>query len=209
MTPSDSIPRTSDNDPGSCSMLADETIGVLVALLQGVQLSEERATIIISTVRSIATDASPATDSSCSGSQSENVEEKPGTPPAPASPGVNVGVNTGANADVNAAAGIGTSISASPACVQASLKAAAIPSGHYSVTHSGVDFLLPYEGETGPFYLITKGKKVGIIANWEKASPMVHRVCCATYRRLPSGTTICKGYQMVKQAIDDGLVHVI
>ncbi|KAG6371366.1 hypothetical protein JVT61DRAFT_9574 [Boletus reticuloceps] len=179
-------------------MLADETIGVLVALLQGVQLSEEWAAMIIGTCRS---------NSSCSESQSKTAEEKLGTPLAPASTGVNVGVNTGANAEVNA--GISTSISTSPACAQASLKAVAIPSGHYSVTHSGVDFLLPYEGEAGPFYLITRGKMVSMIVNWEKASLMVHGVCRATYRRLPSGTTICKGCQMVEQAIDDGLVHVI
>ncbi|KAF8131969.1 hypothetical protein EV363DRAFT_1089060, partial [Boletus edulis] len=81
-----------------------------------------------------------------------------------------------------------------------------IPSGHYVVTHNGTDFVLPFKDQLEPFYLITKGKLVGMFSNWEKVSPLVHGVSRATFRRLPAGTTIGQGRKLVERAIDDGVV---
>ncbi|KAG6373962.1 hypothetical protein JVT61DRAFT_6127 [Boletus reticuloceps] len=41
-----------------------------------------------------------------------------------------------------------------------------VPSKHYIAAYKGTDFVLPFEGQPEPFYLITKGKMVGVLSNW-------------------------------------------
>lgn len=41
-----------------------------------------------------------------------------------------------------------------------------VPNGHYIATYNEVIFVLPYQGEIGPYYLITQGKLIGVVAQW-------------------------------------------
>ncbi|KAF8430664.1 hypothetical protein L210DRAFT_3651594 [Boletus edulis BED1] len=84
-----------------------------------------------------------------------------------------------------------------------------VPSGHYVAAYKGTNFVLPFEGQPEPFYLITRGKMVGVLSNWEQVSPLVHDVSRATFRRLRAGITIPEAQQMVEKAIDNRVVDLV
>ncbi|KAI9571061.1 hypothetical protein HD554DRAFT_2169427 [Boletus coccyginus] len=88
-------------------------------------------------------------------------------------------------------------------------RAMVISSGHYVATHRSHRFLLPSQDEVEPFYLITSGKMVSVISKWENASLMVERVSGAIFRRLPPGTSILQGREVVEKAINDGLMKIM
>ncbi|KIJ09042.1 hypothetical protein PAXINDRAFT_38235, partial [Paxillus involutus ATCC 200175] len=77
-----------------------------------------------------------------------------------------------------------------------------IPTGHYSITYNAVSFVLPFQEEPGPFYLITRGRLVGVVASWQKASPLVIGVSGASFSKVSS---VHRGWQQVEDAIDDKL----
>ncbi|KAH7917831.1 hypothetical protein BV22DRAFT_1025661, partial [Leucogyrophana mollusca] len=76
-----------------------------------------------------------------------------------------------------------------------------IPSGHYTITYNNFIFTLPLQDEPGPYYLITRGRLVGVIAQ-QRASPLVIGVGGASFSKAGS---IHRGWQLVEDAIDDGL----
>lgn len=41
-----------------------------------------------------------------------------------------------------------------------------VPSEHHTISHGGVTFLLPLPNVPGPYYLITKGRLIGVVAKW-------------------------------------------
>ncbi|KAF8833924.1 hypothetical protein BDN67DRAFT_985700 [Paxillus ammoniavirescens] len=82
----------------------------------------------------------------------------------------------------------------------------AIPSRHYTITYNGVVFILPYQGEVGPYYLITWGRLMGVVAQWQKASPLVIGVSGASFRNV---TSVQRGWQLVEDAIDDGQANYL
>ncbi|KAF8142071.1 hypothetical protein EV363DRAFT_1149687 [Boletus edulis] len=88
-------------------------------------------------------------------------------------------------------------------------KQSKIPSGHYEATHNNVSFIVPSASAPEPFYLVTKGKMVGVFSSWENMSSLVSRVSSATYRRLQPGVTISRAHQMMEKAIEDEVVTVI
>ncbi|KIJ13868.1 hypothetical protein PAXINDRAFT_80169, partial [Paxillus involutus ATCC 200175] len=76
-----------------------------------------------------------------------------------------------------------------------------VPNGHYIATYNEVIFVLPYQGEIGPYYLITQGKLIGVVAQWQKASPFVIGVSGASFSKVSS---VQQGWQRVEDAIDAG-----
>ncbi|KAH7906398.1 hypothetical protein BJ138DRAFT_1105183 [Hygrophoropsis aurantiaca] len=86
----------------------------------------------------------------------------------------------------------------------AKLELPPIPSHHYYITYNDVLFILPYNYNVGPstdFYLITRGKRIGVVAQWEKASQFVDGVCGAVFRRVSS---LIVGWQLMEGTIDAG-----
>ncbi|KAF7431000.1 hypothetical protein PC9H_006715 [Pleurotus ostreatus] len=50
----------------------------------------------------------------------------------------------------------------------------------------GYAFHLPNPDDEGPFYMITRGREVGIFAGWDITSPLVTGVPGAVFRAVPS-----------------------
>ncbi|KAF8833754.1 hypothetical protein BDN67DRAFT_1017212 [Paxillus ammoniavirescens] len=69
------------------------------------------------------------------------------------------------------------------------------PNGHYSITYSGVSFILPFQEEDSPFYLITRGKTVGVVSQWARACPLVIGVSGSAFHKVPS---VQSGWKMVE-----------
>ncbi|EIW79764.1 hypothetical protein CONPUDRAFT_155161 [Coniophora puteana RWD-64-598 SS2] len=79
-------------------------------------------------------------------------------------------------------------------------------SGHHQMTYLGVSFWLPNEGVEGPFYLVTRGKHVGIFASWSKTSPFVTGVSGAIFHRVKE---LEGGMARLFDAAEDGQLVVI
>ncbi|KIK15806.1 hypothetical protein PISMIDRAFT_25224 [Pisolithus microcarpus 441] len=76
-----------------------------------------------------------------------------------------------------------------------------IPIGHYVVSYNSMLVVLPSEGIDGPFYFITRGRLVGIIARWENTSPLIIGVSGATFGSVSS---VERGWKAVEDAIRVG-----
>ncbi|KAG6377890.1 hypothetical protein JVT61DRAFT_14677 [Boletus reticuloceps] len=79
-------------------------------------------------------------------------------------------------------------------------------SEHYTMTHNGIVFYFPMPGVSGPYYLVTKGRAIGIIAQWHRASPLVSDISCAVFCKVKCLTQARK---MMETAIDDGNIKDI
>ncbi|KAI6094572.1 hypothetical protein EDD17DRAFT_1466536 [Pisolithus thermaeus] len=75
-----------------------------------------------------------------------------------------------------------------------------IPIGHYIVSYNSILVVLPSEGTHSPFYLITQGRLVGIIAR-ENTSPLVISISGATFRSVSS---VEQGWKAIEDAIKVG-----
>ncbi|KIJ10188.1 hypothetical protein PAXINDRAFT_86393 [Paxillus involutus ATCC 200175] len=81
-----------------------------------------------------------------------------------------------------------------------------IPNGHYPVTYNGVSFVLPFYDGISPFYLITRGKLLGVVAQWQNALTLVIDVSGASFSKVSS---VRCGWKQVEDAIDDSLVKIL
>ena len=41
-----------------------------------------------------------------------------------------------------------------------------VPEGHYTITYNAITVILPCSDTNGPFFVITRGKVIGIVATW-------------------------------------------
>jgi len=183
MTPTDQSAHSSDE--AACPNLVDETMNALSELLGRVELSEECVTRIIVAVRAITTEAAPSPPIHVT--HAHRLSTTPALlPPTRVAPGKPL-----------------------PKEAEVVPKQSKIPSGHYEATHNNVSFIVPSASAPEPFYLVTKGKMVGVFSSWENVSSLVSRVSGATYRRLQPGVTISRARQMMEKAIEDEVVTVI
>ncbi|KAF9017019.1 hypothetical protein BDZ89DRAFT_1141054 [Hymenopellis radicata] len=137
--------------------------------------------------------------------------------PGPAAAAVNTGP-----AAVNTAAAVNTSpavtstnpatvvpASVVPATVVPAAAATGIPSPpatnqgfpHYQVLPNTFPYERPAYGTPGPYYAITRGRVVGVVAGWDKASPLCIGVGGAVFRSVPS---IDIGRSVVEAALNAG-----
>ncbi|KAG6379551.1 hypothetical protein JVT61DRAFT_10050 [Boletus reticuloceps] len=93
-----------------------------------------------------------------------------------------------------------------PAVLIAHPVAPVIPAEHFTTSHHGVLFLLPLQNLPGPYYLITKGRSVGVIADWSCASPLVTGVKGAVFHKVLS---VGLGLQSMLSAINNGTVEYL
>ncbi|KAF8995728.1 hypothetical protein BDZ89DRAFT_1149449 [Hymenopellis radicata] len=71
----------------------------------------------------------------------------------------------------------------------------------YQVLPADFAYQAPAAGTPGPYYAITRGRLVGVIAGWDKASPACIGVGGAVFRSVPSLET---GKQVVESALRCG-----
>ncbi|EIW79871.1 hypothetical protein CONPUDRAFT_155267 [Coniophora puteana RWD-64-598 SS2] len=79
-------------------------------------------------------------------------------------------------------------------------------SGHHQITYQDVTFWVPDDGVDGPFYLVTRGRRVGIFSSWSRTSPYVTSVSRATFHRVKE---LEQGMQSVFDAVEDGQLVVV
>ncbi|EIW81310.1 hypothetical protein CONPUDRAFT_153860 [Coniophora puteana RWD-64-598 SS2] len=84
--------------------------------------------------------------------------------------------------------------------------AAIAAAGHHQVVYHGTACWVPDNHVTGPFYLVTRGRWVGIFSPWSKTSPYVTGVSGAVFHRIKELET---GIQQLFDTIDDGQVGVV
>ncbi|KAH0826245.1 hypothetical protein J3R83DRAFT_5709 [Lanmaoa asiatica] len=81
-----------------------------------------------------------------------------------------------------------------------------VPSNHGLGQYNGIVYVHPVQGTRGPFYVITHGRLVGVIANWLAAAPHVHRIEGAIFIKVRLMATAT---QLLMTAIDDDAVDYI
>ncbi|EGO03374.1 hypothetical protein SERLA73DRAFT_69255 [Serpula lacrymans var. lacrymans S7.3] len=73
-------------------------------------------------------------------------------------------------------------------------------------TYQGWAFNVPEPGVQGQYYLVTRGRHIGIFAAWQTTSPYVTGVSRATYTRISSVEARIAGMWL---AIDNGEVEIL
>ncbi|KAF7420942.1 hypothetical protein PC9H_011461 [Pleurotus ostreatus] len=76
----------------------------------------------------------------------------------------------------------------------------------YTPTPASPRYHLPQPGSPGPYYVITRGRQVGIFTNWTATAPLVIRVPGAVFESVRS---LALAREMMEEALDDGIVSVI
>ncbi|KAF8120428.1 hypothetical protein EV363DRAFT_1394669 [Boletus edulis] len=79
-----------------------------------------------------------------------------------------------------------------------------VPSNHGVSRYNGFVYVQPDEEQCeGPFYIVTRGRLVGIISHWINTAPLVLHVTGAVYAKVGS---VDAGYKLLLNAIDDNAV---
>ncbi|KIK72149.1 hypothetical protein PAXRUDRAFT_181250, partial [Paxillus rubicundulus Ve08.2h10] len=78
-----------------------------------------------------------------------------------------------------------------------------VPSGHDVSTYNGIMSIQPSDAWQGPFYMVTRGRLIGIFACWFNAGPQVMGVCRSNCQKVDS---VEMGRRLMLDAIDDHLV---
>ncbi|EGN97395.1 hypothetical protein SERLA73DRAFT_75083 [Serpula lacrymans var. lacrymans S7.3] len=73
-------------------------------------------------------------------------------------------------------------------------------------TYQGWAFNVPEPGVQGQYYLVTRGRRIGIFVAWQTTSPYVTGVSHATYTRISSVEARIAGMRL---AIDNGEVEIL
>ncbi|KAH7920968.1 hypothetical protein BV22DRAFT_1049976 [Leucogyrophana mollusca] len=81
-----------------------------------------------------------------------------------------------------------------------------LPYGHCTVSYKNFEYDIPAGAARSPFYLVTKGRRVGIFSQWQEASPYVIGVAGAVFSKTRS---VEDGLVVMKTAIDGGEVEVL
>ncbi|KAF8426145.1 hypothetical protein L210DRAFT_872815, partial [Boletus edulis BED1] len=81
-----------------------------------------------------------------------------------------------------------------------------VPSRHELCQYNGFVYVQPDEESDGPFYLVTRGKLVGVFSRWVNAAPLVVGVKCSVYERVRDGGHGC---YLILDAIDDNIVRCL
>ncbi|KAF9489533.1 hypothetical protein BDN71DRAFT_1512053 [Pleurotus eryngii] len=97
-----------------------------------------------------------------------------------------------------------------PAAVHTPIAQPAVPPAvvdtPYTPTPASPRYHLPQPGSPGPYYVITRGRQVGIFTNWTATAPLVIRVPGAIFESVHS---LALAQEMMEEALDDGIVGVI
>ncbi|KAF8121436.1 hypothetical protein EV363DRAFT_1302061 [Boletus edulis] len=81
-----------------------------------------------------------------------------------------------------------------------------IPYGHEIAKYNGFVYVQPLPDMQGPFYIVTRGKLVGLFSQWIYVAPQVERVSGAVYEKIQK---LDDGFMLLIGAIDDMLVEYL
>ncbi|KIJ93781.1 hypothetical protein K443DRAFT_111531 [Laccaria amethystina LaAM-08-1] len=122
--------------------------------------------------------ASPSAASdgeSVTASTASDTDSVPGAPIVSAAPPADVSVGT-------------TVVAAPPVVVAPAAPVSIAAPAATSTTRvfNGVSYQYPATGGSGPFYLVTRGRDIGVFVGWENTSPLITRVSASVSFRIPS-----------------------
>ncbi|KAF9037322.1 hypothetical protein BDZ89DRAFT_1129848 [Hymenopellis radicata] len=106
-----------------------------------------------------------------------------------------------APAVASSAASPAPAVASSPAVITPTLPASNNGHPYFQVLPATFNFISPAPGTPGPYYVITRGRVVGIVAGWDRASPNCIGVGGAVFRSVPS---VDAGKQLVQSALAAG-----
>ncbi|KAG1868743.1 hypothetical protein C8R48DRAFT_771519 [Suillus tomentosus] len=72
--------------------------------------------------------------------------------------------------------------------------------------HRGVIYITPEPNSAGPFYWISRGRRIGVVATWQQTSTYVTGVSHSSYSRIRSAA---EGIRLIEEAIDRGETEVV
>ncbi|KAF8836987.1 hypothetical protein BDN67DRAFT_1014240 [Paxillus ammoniavirescens] len=162
----------------SISKDADITVEALLALISSLTLSLDAASRLSDAVQNQVVDS----DSDLGGN----------SPVSNSNPSVEVLISSTSNLPAAAGASSGKIDAATKAVAtsiqvsQAAGQPRPTPSRHYSVTFNDISLVLPCPEQVGPFYLITQGRLISVIAQWSKVCPLVIGVSGASFNKVSS-----------------------
>ncbi|KAH7905179.1 hypothetical protein BJ138DRAFT_1118703 [Hygrophoropsis aurantiaca] len=78
--------------------------------------------------------------------------------------------------------------------------------GHFMVSYGDVDYYVPFANALPPFYLVTRGRRIGVFSQWQRTAPYVIGVGGAAFSRIRG---IENGRQMMEDGIDSDEVVVL
>ncbi|KIJ57801.1 hypothetical protein HYDPIDRAFT_34779 [Hydnomerulius pinastri MD-312] len=78
-----------------------------------------------------------------------------------------------------------------------------VPSGHDVCKYNDIVFVRPSEACKRPFYMVTRGKLIGIFSRWFNTGPLVTGIRGSNCQKVDS---VDLGCQLMVDAIDDNLV---
>ncbi|KAG1737157.1 uncharacterized protein EDB91DRAFT_1249803 [Suillus paluster] len=76
----------------------------------------------------------------------------------------------------------------------------------HTQAHCGVIYITPEPNSAGPFYWISRGRHIGVVATWQWTSTYVTGVSRSSYSRIRSAA---EGIRLIEEAIDCGDTEVI
>ncbi|EIW84335.1 hypothetical protein CONPUDRAFT_142661 [Coniophora puteana RWD-64-598 SS2] len=81
------------------------------------------------------------------------------------------------------------------------IPAGLLPAGHREVYLPEGVLVIPGNDVPAPYYVVTVGRLVGLIASWSRAAPLVNGVHCVTFHRIDN---LAFGLQLVAGAVRSG-----
>ncbi|KAG2113418.1 uncharacterized protein F5147DRAFT_650360 [Suillus discolor] len=76
----------------------------------------------------------------------------------------------------------------------------------YTRTHHRVIYIIPEPNSVSPFYWISHGRRIGVVATWQQTSSYVPGVSRSSYSRV---RTVAQGIRLIEEAIDRRDTEVI
>ncbi|KAH7919504.1 hypothetical protein BV22DRAFT_1051001 [Leucogyrophana mollusca] len=215
MTPS--VVARADASPVSAhasTVDVSSQIDQITALLGGIVLSREAADALVAPITLAANPREEEASIASPSSSFSDISSIPATsaPPSVASvTSMGVTVTTGTSLAVLAptptsappavaySPSVGTTVTTSPAVPPFLLPPRPPPVGHEIEYYQGSAYCVPVNPGHATLYCITKGRRVGIIASWHSASPLVSSVRRALFDKC---STLAEGKAAIQVAIE-------
>ncbi|KAG2741135.1 hypothetical protein P692DRAFT_20646226, partial [Suillus brevipes Sb2] len=76
----------------------------------------------------------------------------------------------------------------------------------FTQTSVEVTYNIPASDAAGPFYWVTRGRRIGVFSTWQQTSSHVIGVSRASFSKVRS---VAEGVQLMEQAIERGETEVL
>ncbi|KAH7918388.1 hypothetical protein BV22DRAFT_1134625 [Leucogyrophana mollusca] len=201
-------------------------IQAIMALISTMSISRETADTLSAAISAAVPDStvSPAPAPTASETPTSPATSSLPSPTTPVTPGPDISASPPALApvaDVVVATITPAAVPVTPGSLPAALAPAAVapavattspaftlpvPAGHDPVVYQGYTYYVPRDGSPTPFYLVTKGRHLGVFSSWPKANPQVIGVSRAAFTKV---MTIARGVEMMEESISTGQAELL